>query len=414
MKIAMLHWGFPPIIGGVETHLVFLMPQLVKMGNKVSLLTGSAEGYDEEYNFHGVKIQRSKFFDLNWLFKSNFQEVDDNVSDITFDFLDKAKPDVIHAHNMHYFSRYHVRILEQYALTRKIPLVLTAHNTWRDKLFLDLTCKIAWDKIIAISHYIKRDLSAVGVPDEKIAVVHHGIDNKIFSQGKPSAALLRKHKQLKHKGPIILSPARMGIAKGCDITIEAFRLVKDKFPKAFLVMSGSGNIIDWGLTQNKDIAYFVTLIKHLDLEDSIYINSYSLEEMPQLYRAADVILYPSSSEEPFGLAMLEAMASAKPIIVSESGAMPEIIQNDVNGYVVPKNNHEALAEKMINLLGSQKLRDKLGKTGRKQVECLYTKEIYAKNIFKVYQETINEYSAKKKHGRKKIGKFVFPREEIRV
>jgi len=414
MKIAMLHWGFPPIIGGVETHLVFLMPQLVKMGNKVSLLTGSAEGYDEEYNFHGVKIQRSKFFDLNWLFKSNFQEVDNNVSDITFDFLDKAKPDVIHAHNMHYFSRYHVRILEQYALTRKIPLVLTAHNTWRDKLFLDLTCKIAWDKIIAISHYIKRDLSAVGVPDEKIAVVHHGIDNKIFSQGKPSAALLRKHKQLKHKGPIILSPARMGIAKGCDITIEAFRLVKDKFPKAFLVMSGSGNIIDWGLTQNKDIAYFVTLIKHLDLEDSIYINSYSLEEMPQLYRAADVILYPSSSEEPFGLAMLEAMASAKPIIVSESGAMPEIIQNDVNGYVVPKNNHEALAEKMINLLGSQKLRDKLGKTGRKQVECLYTKEIYAKNIFKVYQETINEYSAKKKHGRKKIGKFVFPREEIRV
>ncbi len=414
MKIAILHWGFPPIIGGVETHLVFLMPQLVKMGHKVALLTGSADGYDEKYDFHGAKIYRSKFFDLNWLFKSNFQEVDDNVSDITFDFLDKIKPDIIHAHNMHYFSRYHVRVLEQYALTRKIPLVLTAHNTWRDKLYLDLTCKIAWDKIIAISHYIKRDLSAVGVPDEKIAVVHHGIDNKIFSPGKPSAAFLKKHKQLKRTGPIILNPARMGIAKGCDITIQAFRLVKKKFPKAFLVMSGSGNIIDWGLTQNQDIAYFVTLIKHLGLEDSIYINSYVLEEMPQLYRAADVILYPSSAEEPFGLAMLEAMASAKPIIVSESGAMPEIIQNDVNGYVVPKNNHEALAEKIIKLLADQKLRDKLGKTGREQVECFYSKEIYAKNIFKVYQETIKEYSAKKKHGRKKSRKFVFPREEMRI
>jgi hypothetical protein len=43
MKIAMLHWGFPPIIGGVETHLTNLMPELVNMGNKVALLTGSAD-----------------------------------------------------------------------------------------------------------------------------------------------------------------------------------------------------------------------------------------------------------------------------------------------------------------------------------------------------------------------------------
>ena len=185
MKIAQLHWGFPPIIGGVETHLVFLMPQLVKMGHKVSLLTGSAEGSSEKYDFHGAKIYRSRFYDLNWLFKSNFQEVDENVSDVTLNFLGKTRPDVIHAHNMHYFSRYHIRVLEHYAVRHKIPLVLTAHNTWKDKLFLDLTCKVAWDKIIAISHYIKRELTAVGIPDEKIAVVHHGIDSKMFSPKNP-------------------------------------------------------------------------------------------------------------------------------------------------------------------------------------------------------------------------------------
>jgi glycosyltransferase involved in cell wall biosynthesis len=414
MKIAMLHWGFPPIIGGVETHLTFLMPELVKMGHKVSLLTGSAEGSPDHFDFKGAKIFRTQFFDLNWLFKSNFQEIDDNVTDVAFDFLDKVKPDVIHAHNMHYFSRYHARLLEYYALQHKIPMVLTAHNTWNDKLFLDITCKIEWDKIIAISHYIKRELVAVGVPERKVEVVHHGIDEKIFSTKEPDSSIFKDHQKLKGKKKIVFNPARMGLAKGCDITIEAFRLVKKKFPDATLLMSGSGNIIDWGLTQNKDIAFFVSLIKHLGLENSVYINTFSLnKEMPELYRLADVVVYPSSVEEPFGLAMLEAMASGKPIVVTESGGMPEIIQNDINGYVVPKRNHEELAEKIIKLLSDDGLRNRLGKTGREQVECMYTKEIYAKNIYKIYEQAVSEYPKIKKKKRGNRRRFIITGEEVR-
>jgi glycosyltransferase involved in cell wall biosynthesis len=415
MKIAMLHWGFPPIIGGVETHLVSLMPELVRMGNKVSLLTGSAEDSPEHFDFKGVSIYRSQFFDLNWLFKSNFQEVDDNVWDITVEFLDKIKPDVIHAHNMHYFSRYHTRVLEHYALRRRIPLVLTAHNAWKDKLFLDLTCKVAWDRIIAISHYIKRELMAVGVPEEKITVVHHGIDEKLFRPGRVSSSIFRDHPKIRNRKRVIFNPARLGIAKGCDIMIEAFRLVKDKVPDATLLMSGSGNIIDWGLTQNKDIAFFVSLIKHLGLEDSVYINTFSLsKEMPELYRLAEVIAYPSSSEEPFGLTMLEAMASGKPIVVTESGGMPEIIKDDINGYVIPKGNHEHLAEKIIKLMSDGKLRKKLGETGRQQVERMYSRRIYAENIYKVYEDAIREYSKTRKRRIKPKRKFFIAQEEISV
>jgi glycosyltransferase involved in cell wall biosynthesis len=416
VRIAMLHWGFPPIIGGVETHLVFLMPQLVRMGNEVSLLTGSADGLPEHFVFKGVDVYRSKFYDLNWLFKSNFQEVDDNVYDITLDFLNKSKPDVIHAHNMHYFSRYHVQVLENYAVNHRIPLVLTAHNVWKDKLFLDLTCKVAWHRVIAISHYIKRELMAVGVPREKIEVVHHGIDNRMFSPGKPSSRIFRAHKELKGRRRVVFSPARMGISKGCDVVIEAFRLVRERFPDALLLMSGSGNIIDWGLTQNKDIAYFVSLIKHLELEDCVYINTFSLDkEMPELYRLAGVVVYPSFAEEPFGLAMLEAMATAKPIIVTESGAMPEIIEDDVNGYVIPKNNHEVLAERIIGLFSNPEVAQRLGRTGRQQVENMYTKEIYASNIFKVYEDAIRTYPKKTRLLKAKAGrKKVFSREGIRA
>ncbi|MFW6129191.1 MAG: glycosyltransferase family 4 protein [Candidatus Aminicenantaceae bacterium] len=406
MKIAMLHWGFPPIIGGVETHLINLMPELVKMGHKVALLTGSAEGYPESYRFKGAKIFRTRFYDLNWLFKSKFQEVDESVSDITVGFLDRIKPDIIHAHNMHYFSRFHTQILEQYALEFQIPLILTAHNTWPDRLFLDLTCKVTWDKIIAVSHYIKRELTAVGVSERKIKVVHHGVDTDIFHPGPPSNKILDNHPQIKRNKKIIFNPARIGMAKGCDVVIEAFRLVKKKFPQTMLLMSGSGSIIDWGLTQNKDIAFFASLIKHLQLEKSFYMNTFSIDkEMPDLYRLASVVVYPSSMEEPFGLTMLEAMASGKPIIVTESGGMPEIIQNDINGYVVPKRNHKILAEKIIKLLSDEKLREKLGKTGRKQVEQMYTKEIYARKIYQIYENTLQNYTLDKKKKRTKIKRY---------
>ncbi len=397
MKIAMLHWGFPPIIGGVETHLIFLMPELVKMGHKVSLLTGSAEESPDEFDFHGAKVYRTQYFDLNWLVKSGFQEVDYSVKDIINNFIEKEKPDVIHAHNMHYFCRFHTHILEQCAIKNKIPLVLTAHNTWTDKLYMDLTCEIEWDKIISISRYIERELMSIGVPREKIEVLHHGIDPKMFSPGKAKERIFKDHPQIKGKKRIVFNPARMGLAKGCDITISAFKLVKKKFPDAFLLMSGSGNIIDWSLTQNKDIAFFMSLIKHLDLEDSIYINTFSIDkEMPDLYRLADIIVYPSSVEEPFGLATLEAMATAKPIIVTQSGGMPEIIKNDLNGYVVPKRNHEALAERIIQLLSSNKLQKNLGNKGRSLVEQKYTKEIYAENVHKVYEKAVREYSARDK------------------
>ncbi len=136
--------------------------------------------------------------------------------------------------------------------------------------------------------------------------------------------------------------------------------------------------------------------------------------MPDLYRLADVVIYPSSSEEPFGLTMLEAMATAKPIIVTDSGGMPEIIHNDDNGYVVPKMNHEALAEKIIKLLRDGELRNRLGRNGKEQVDRLYTKQIYAQNIYKVYEDAIRGYSRSKKKARAGAKKVLNYREELRA
>jgi glycosyltransferase involved in cell wall biosynthesis len=292
MRIAQLHWGFPPIIGGVETHLALMLPEMVKVSHDVSLLTGSVESEKERYTYQGVEIFRTPLLDLNWLAKRGLEALGDDIKKCYSNFIESAKPEIIHVHNMHYFSEIHIKILEEIAVKKGIPLILTAHNVWDDILFLKLTREIKWTYMIAVSHYIKRELMGVGIEDDRITVIHHGIDINLFNPKLKPDAILKKHPKLKNK-QIVFHPARMGMAKGCDTSIKAMNIVKEKFPEAILVLAGTKNIIDWTDTQQKDIAYFVGLVKTFNLKDNVYIDVYPLKDMPELYALSQVCIYPS-------------------------------------------------------------------------------------------------------------------------
>ena len=384
LNIVHLHWGFPPIIGGVETHLTTILPEMVRQGHKVSLLTGSVEGVEGEYEYEGVAIYRNPVMDLNWLSKRGLSGLEEEIRYVFSDLLDRTKPDVIHTHNMHYFSPVHIHTLDTLARERGIPLILTAHNVWDDVLFLDLTQKVNWTHIIAVSHFIKKEIIGIGVDDRKITVIHHGVDQDMFNPKVKPTNILKKYPQLKKK-KVVFHPARIGMAKGCDVSIKAINLVKRLYPDVMLVLAGSKNIIDWAGSQQKDIAYFVQLIKHFDLKDNILIDSYTLDEVKEMYAVADVCLYPSSGCEPFGLTMLEAMSSEKPIIVTRMGGMPEIISDGINGFVIPVKDFEMLAAKINTLLEDKTLRRRFGYTGRQMVEAQYTKEHVTENTLAVYR-----------------------------
>ncbi|RJO63640.1 MAG: glycosyltransferase family 1 protein [Candidatus Omnitrophota bacterium] len=387
LSISHLHWGFPPIVGGVETHLTIILPQMVRLGHRVSLLTGTTEGAKARYKYAGVDIYRIPIMDLNWLYKRGLEGIKDEVYSVFSSFLKKSRPDIIHVHNMHYFSKAHAEAISDLTKQKNIPLILTAHNVWDDLLFLELTHQIDWTHIIAVSHFIKKEIIGIGIDDRKITVIHHGIDQRKFHPEVSTAKMLKKYPRLKNKR-IVFHPARIGLAKGCDTSIKAINLVKEKYPDIMLVLAGSKNIIDWGETQQKDIAYLVRLIKHFKLEKNCLIDAYSLEEMKELYAASDICIYPSSSGEPFGLTMLEAMASAKPMIITNSGGMPEIIKDGINGFVIPIRDFELLAAKIKNLLGDKRLRDRLGYTGRQMIESQYTKERVTKDMLSVYNKLL--------------------------
>ena len=385
LSISHLHWGFPPVIGGVETHLTILLPTLVDMGHKVNLLTCSFEGEKGKDNYKGVGIFRYPIMDLNWLSKRGVIGLLEEVRSVFNKFIEETKPDCIHVHNMHYFSEVHAAAIQEIADKKGIPLFLTAHNVWDDNLFLDLMRDIKWSHIIAVSHFIKREIMGIGYDHRNITVIHHGIDQNIYSPDVDTKSVLKEYPILRGK-KIIFHPARMGLAKGCDVSIKALRIVRERFPDVVLVLAGTKNIIDWVQSQQKDIAYMVSLIKFLGLQDNVLIDAFQLKEMPALYAASTVCVYPSTASEPFGLTMLEALSSAKPMIVTRTGGMPEIIKDGINGFVIPVKDFESLASRIIELLNDKELRERFGYTGRQMVEQQYTKEIIAENTLKLYRK----------------------------
>ncbi|MDH5174708.1 MAG: glycosyltransferase family 4 protein [Elusimicrobiota bacterium] len=385
LSISHLHWGFPPIIGGVETHLAILLPTLVKMGHKVSLLTSSFEGEKGKDNYKGVGIFRQPIMDLNWLSKRGVDGISGEVRSVFNNFINETKPDCIHVHNMHYFSKVHALAIQEIATRKGVPLILTAHNVWDDNLFLDLTNNIKWSHIITVSHFIKREIMGTGYSHRNITVIHHGIDQDIYSPKVDAQPVFKKYPVLRGK-KVIFHPARMGLAKGCDVSIKALRIIKQRFPDVVLVLAGTKNIIDWVQSQQKDIAYMVSLVEFLGLEDNVLIDAFRLEDMPKMYAASLVCVYPSTVSEPFGLTMLEALSSGRPMVVTETGGMPEIIKDGINGFIIPVKDFESLASRINCLLGNKELRERLGHTGRQMVEQQYTKEIVAESTLRLYKK----------------------------
>ncbi len=363
LRVAQIHWAFPPTIGGVETHLTVLMPELAKTGHTVFLLTEAMRDLPEFTNFEGIDVQRSPYLSLDYLLTHDPELLQEEIRATLQKFLERVKPDVIHAHNLHYFSYVHAQTLSALARKKGIPLLLTAHNAWDDILFLQLSRDVPWDHIIAVSHFIKRELMGVGCEEGKITVIHHGIDVAKFHPRINPAPMLRRFPQLRGRR-VVFHPARMGLAKGSDVAVKAFRLVQEKFSDAVLVLAGAGNIVDWAQSQEKDIAYILNLIKYFGLKKNVLIDTFHLEEMPAMYATCQVAIYPSSAPEPFGLTMLEAVASGRPMIVTNMGGMPEVIRDNICGYVIPVRDHESLAARIIHLLSHDQVRMRMGETGR--------------------------------------------------
>jgi glycosyltransferase involved in cell wall biosynthesis len=199
-----------------------------------------------------------------------------------------------------------------------------------------------------------------------------GVDPKIF---------LPIHKRRKAGSPpVVLHPARLLPWKGVEISVRMLRLLVDRGQEAILVITDTQRIADWHDELSRYRAFILALIEELDLGSRIRLVAAAYTNMPRLYADADVVIYPTVGEEPYGLVPLEAMSCGRPIVVSRSGGLSETVVDGVTGFIVAPGDVGQLADRVGLLLSAPALARRLALAGRERVTQAFDGGDYADTL----------------------------------
>jgi phosphatidylinositol alpha-mannosyltransferase len=375
MKIGIVTQSYYPIKGGVAEGVHALSGQLEKFGHQVTIITANFTGFDQDYGRHVRRIGRDLTIPINGAF--NNMTVGFNLREQLAKIEAEEKFDIIHIHQPI------DPILPLMALKYlKAPKVGTFHTYSEGSFILETLKNQAkayfnkLDGLIAVSEAAKEYISRYLPGDYKI--IPNGVDIERFS---PS---IEPFPELKNSPDLnILFVGRMDPRKGFKYLLRAFPLIYQKITNVRLIVVGNG---------------FLRMFYHLALPSILrprvtYKGFVSRADLPRYYASADIYCSPATMGESFGIVLLEAMASGKPVIASDIKGYNSLLKDGVEGYLVPKENPLALAEKIIDLAGDRKKRESMGASGR-QNSLRYDWKKVAKEIEGVYAEVLKRKSQK--------------------
>lgn len=178
----------------------------------------------------------------------------------------------------------------------------------------------------------------------------------------------------------ILFISNLKIFKGIIVFLDSLQIIKKK------KYDFEGLIVGAEADLNKE-----QLQKEIDkrgLQDRVkYLGFLFGNNKMKVISGIDIIVFPTLSDI-WGNVILEAMQFGKPVIATREGAIPEIIDDGINGFLVEKNNPSQIAEKLKILIKDPELRINMGKAGRKKYEEKYTLEIFEKNLLNVFNSVL--------------------------
>ncbi|HUL61649.1 MAG TPA: glycosyltransferase family 4 protein [Methanocella sp.] len=354
-------------MGGVESHLIYLYEELADRGHEISLLTSPHPARDDK-SIGWIRITSDEYMSLPFLQQAPVSGRYEKVYDMMERFILEESPEIIHAHNFHYFIPDHAECLDDLSRKYGIPIVLTIHNYWEDDLCRHLMRDVRWDKIVAVSYHMKSPcIFDSKLSPERVEVHYHGVDLGKYAPSTDVEAIRKRFGLAGRK--VVFHPARACKSKGSLHSIEAVSKLMDKYPDVCLIVSGNGDSVDFENERPAFRACIRSLIKDLKVSHNILFIAASNEEMPLFMQAADVILYPTimPQGEAFGIGPVEGMACGKPVIVTRSGGLVESTQHGINGLVLeadPEKLSDDLAAGIDLLLSRPDLATYYGSNGR--------------------------------------------------
>ena len=212
-----------------------------------------------------------------------------------------------------------------------------------------------------------------------VQTVYNGISVEKFGKQKYIKEIEEWRLKLKinRDDKVILYTGRIVPEKGVKELIEAFININiDNKEKLKLIIAGA---VDY--SANKESIYFSELKKISRYYTNIIFTGYvDYNKMPALYATADIGVVPSTWEEPFALTVIEHLATGNPVIITDSGGMPELVNRNCS-ITVDKGNIQQLSNAIIKVLGYNKEKINIISQNAKEQAKKFSKELYCKNFF---------------------------------
>lgn len=285
-------------------------------------------------------------------------------------FLREARPAIFHAH-LNWPLACSDALMA--AALASVPGVVATQQLFvrlrsRRRIFRHKLLSLAVDRYIAVSHHMARLLREVCVfGGRKVRVVHNGIAMQTFE--RDSRLDLRRSLTGDEDRPIVLTLARLAEQKGIGYLIEAAARV----PEALFAVAGDG----------PERAALEAKAHVLGLGDRVLFLGHR-RDTPDLLASCDLFVLPSLYEG-LPVSILEAMASAKPVVATAVGGTDEAVEDGVTGLLVAPSNPAALAEAIRKVLADRPLAERLGAEGRRRVQRRFSAEAVVAGTTEVYE-----------------------------
>lgn len=287
--------------------------------------------------------------------------------------VEDINPDIVHCHYATSYGlwganiRFHPLIISAWGS----DITVTPKNSITARLITRRNLKAA-DRICATSEYLSSKIvDLVPAVAGNIDIVPFGIDTDIFVPSVDRGF---------DPDHITVGTARaLETTYGLDILIKAFASIRLRYGNAKLKIVGDG----------PELQSLESLVSDLELGESVeFRGRLKSSEMPEFIGSLDIFAMPSR-EESFGVAALEAMSCGVPVVASNVGGLPEILDNGNCGRLVEPNNPDAFSDAILSLLGDRNTMKKLSEAGRTRVLENFSASICTDKQISVYKSLLH-------------------------
>jgi glycosyltransferase involved in cell wall biosynthesis len=238
--------------------------------------------------------------------------------------------------------------------------------------------------ITAPSDDLLRRAVAIGAPAGRCHLVPYGVDPGQFSRMEGAGPLLKRELGLPDDSLVVFAVGRMVYKKGFEYLIRAVPAILREHPHAKIVIAGGGDL------QSR----LESLVRQLGVERSVIMPGWvSRDKMPLYFSGCDLFVLPSVVDQQGNVdglpnTLLEAMASARPVVATSVAGVPLAVKDGDNGLLVPEKQPGELSTAINLLLDAPELRVQYGEAGRRRVEGELNWETTAHTFVRLYEQAL--------------------------